>query len=210
MKDEGYEQRVEKYIGHKAFIIIFLIIILILLVCGYMFSSKINSKEKSKSKDKNDVQMDLPISKEEDKNEFNYNSEIGYGTATVVGYATTEQVSDSDIAYPLAPVYDMIYFNVVETKNDSFLRFLKDYEGNTYLGDKKFAIGCLQNDKIIYYNDSDETGMKEYELSVDETEKIMNSTKNSLVKLEIEIFKHTSGMGAPKCYSWISTISVKQ
>jgi hypothetical protein len=178
---------------------------------GFKFSEKMKSKDNKKDKTVENTPDEQPITKEEDKNEINYDDGIGYGIATVKGYVTVEKIYDGDVVGPDSPTYDMIYFNVTETKNDQFLSYLKDNEGKTYLGDKKFSIGCLlNNDKITYINDSDATEMKKYEISVTDSTRIMNSTKDDPVKLEIEIFKLTGGSGAPKCYSMISTINVKE
>ena len=50
--------------------------------------------------------------------------------------------------------------------------------------------------------------MKEYNLTKDETTKIMTATKEKTVKLELEKLKLTDGVEAPNCYSHITKIKV--
>lgn len=204
------------------YILLMIIMLLFGIIIGYGTSRILDDKkeensncteEKESTKETNkeeNTSNENNITIEEDNNSFSYNmGESGYGIATVTGYITTEKVIESDVYFSGAPTYDLIYFNIVDSKNDNFLKYLKDHDGNTFVSEKKFAIGCLENNKIVYNNFSDSTGMKEYEITSTDTNKLMNSTKETPVKLEIEIYKNTQGFGAPKCYSWISTVKVK-
>lgn len=184
------------------------ILILVLSFCLILFGC---GKKEDTEENNNTQGGDTPTIVE-DVNDFTYNGEIGYGTATVVGYVSVEKASSSDVVGPGEDEnkYDLFYFNITDSKNEQFLNYLKDHNGNAYVSENKFAIGCLDdNDNIVYYNDSDENGMTKYEVTTPSSTKIVNSTKDNPVKLEIEIFKFTGGSGAPKCYSFISSIKVK-
>ena len=50
--------------------------------------------------------------------------------------------------------------------------------------------------------------MKEYQLSVVDSVKIMNSTINNPIFLELERLEFNGGSGAPTCYSHITNIKV--
>ena len=101
-----------------------------------------------------------------------------------------------------------LFFDLEDVLQE-FLKYLKDHGGNAYISEKKFALGCSEDDKITYINDSDSTGMKSYELTKEDSSKIMNSKENKPIKLEVEIYKFTGGSGAPECYSYISRVEVK-
>ena len=215
-KKEGVKQETNQCKSHKAFIIVILVIAMgISFGCGFMFSEKMRENDKPKESQK----VDKPEEKPELVNTPLVDNEPvpeGYdaysftGKATVRGYVRTQKVPSGDVVSDNPTTYDMVFFNVTESDNNKFLAFLSAFDGNTYAGEKTFSIGCVREGKLTHYNDSDETGMKEYALNQEDTNLIMNSTSSKPITLEIERLKFTGGSGAPDCYSYISTITVKK
>lgn len=205
--------------SHKAFIIVILVIAMgISFGCGFMFSEKMRENDKPKEGQK----VDKPTPPEEKPELVNtplvdnepvpegYDAYSFTGKATVRGYVRTQKVPSGDVISDNPTTYDMVFFNVTESDNNKFLAFLSAFDENTYVGEKTFSMGCVKEGKLTHYNDSDETGMKEYVINEGDTNLIMSSTLDKPVTLEIERLKFTGGSGAPDCYSHISTIVVKK
>lgn len=190
------------------------VIVVLLIIIGFLVVEVTKGKDKGKeeTEKKNDV-----VEKEENKveaepvvNDFHF-TESGsqYGTATVKGYITEKEIIAGDISFDASNTYTALFFNVTETESTEFKNFLKAGNGNSFHDEKGFVIGCYEDGVINYYNSSDETGMKAYKIPEADALKIKNSTIEAPVTLEVSVLKLSSGMGAPDCYSFISTVKVK-
>jgi len=131
----------------------------------------------------------------------------GYGKVNVTGYAYTEERTNSDTGEK----YKYVFFKVTESNSNNFMQFLEDNNGNAYVGDKAIGLGCLNNNIISYNNASDEFGTKgvNYKLSVNDTSKIMSSSSNNPINLELEKYRLTNGSSGYNCTSLITKITVK-
>ena len=99
-------------------------------------------------------------------------------------------------------------FHIVNTDSNDFLKWIDNSKGNSFVGDKAIGIGCINDNIIEYYNSSDEKEDAQYRISKNDSEKIINSTKDNLVKLKLERKVYTGGSGTPMCYSHITNINV--
>ena len=214
--EEVKQEESKKYKSHKVFIIVMLLIAMgISFGCGFLFSEKLKNNDKKEENITSDKKDDNTITTEplvdNEPLPEGYDANTFYGKATVRGYVTTEKITSGDITYEGSPTYDMVFLNITESNSNKLMAFIGLYSsnGNSYAKDKAIAIGCIKDGKLVHYNHSDEFGMKEYVLDEAGTTKLMNSTKESPITLEIERYKFTGGSGAPDCYSHISTIIVK-
>ncbi|MBR3490423.1 MAG: hypothetical protein IKH36_02915 [Bacilli bacterium] len=219
--EEVKQEESKKCKGHKVFIIVIILIAMsISFGCGFLFSEKLKDNDKKEANtisDKKDDNANTntatpePLVDNEPLPE-GYDANSYYGKATVRGYVTTKKVTSGDVVTDNSPTYDMVFFNITESNSNKFMAFVDSYgsSGNSYASGKAIAIGCVKDGKLVHYNDSDEFGMKEYELSEADTTKLMNTTKEATITLEIERYKFTGGSGAPDCYSHISTIAIEE
>lgn len=177
----------------KSLIIIITIVSLVILVfLGYLVSKKILINNNDNKGDSN--------------NKFSIETESG--RVEVLGYATLEKVNEADCYTDNCNKYDYVFFNILESESEDFLTYIENLNGNTFVSNQNIGLGCFSNNILNYYNHSDEFGMKSFTLTKDETSKIMNSTKENPIKLELEKSKLTGGIGAPNCYSHITNIKV--
>ncbi len=128
------------------------------------------------------------------------------GTLEVTGYA--EKVAKLTGATGTETV-DYIYFYVVGTNSNEIYTYINNHSGNAFFKTNAIGLGCLDNNKIHYWNASDANGEKKYELSAEDTAKIMNSTSANPIKLELTKMPYSSAKGAPTCTSMMTTIKVK-
>ena len=166
---------------------------------------------------------DLPEKKDlmnEEVNTFtitdkNYSSN-GYGKVRVKGYALVKEISSCNVDGPCEEneksTTNYVYFNILETKSNDFLSFLEYWKENTISPTDKptVILGCLSNKKLSYENDSDSLGMTNFSLNEETTNKIINSTEDNPIILDLERLEFTSGSGAPACYSHITYINIAE
>ena len=229
MEEEKKEETVQEEVkqvepkecgNHKIFIIVIVLIALgISFGSGFLFSEKLKNNDKKESNTNANTSTNTntkpttpePLVDNEPLPE-GYDASTYYGKATVRGYATTEKITSGDVVTDDSPSYDMVFFNITESDSNKLMAFVDLYgsNGNSYVNGRAIAIGCVKDGKLVHYNDSDEFGMKEYELGEADTTKLVNSTSDATITLEIERYQFTGGSGAPDCYSHISTIAIKE
>ncbi len=129
------------------------------------------------------------------------------GKFTATGYVTTKQVEQAWCETD-CDVYTYAFFNITSTTNQAISKFFSENQGNSYVGNNSIGIGCVENGKLEWINDSDAYPMKEYTLTVADTETLLESDSGNLVKVEFEKYKFTGGSGAPTCYSHFGGIKV--
>ena len=93
-------------------------------------------------------------------------------------------------------------------QSDDFSSYVRDLNGNAFAKENAIGLGCIENNRLSYVNDSDELGMKGYNLSESDTSILLNSSQSNPITLELEKLQYTSGRGAPKCYSHITYVKV--
>ena len=131
----------------------------------------------------------------------------GYGKATVTGYAYVEERTNIDDG----ETFKYVLFKITKSSSDNFMEFLGLLNGNSYVGEEAIGLGCLNNDVISYINASDEFGDKgtSFELTAEDTAKIINSSANKPINLELEKYKLTNGSSGYNCTSLITKVTVK-
>ncbi len=102
-----------------------------------------------------------------------------------------------------------IYFHIISGGNSDFLKFINNNSNIFFAKEGAIGLGCKNNNIITYENKSKKLGFEEFELSLDESNKILNSSKNNPVTLKLERLKEPlEGYGPSACQSLITHISV--
>lgn len=200
---------------NKVIIILLVVIIAILAVLCILFatgtitlnSNKINNNQlMNENNDINDTNInnqENTIQDELGKNDTFTNNDSGI--VEVIGYPVIKELTDE---INTGEKYNYVYFNIVETKSGEFKRYLESLKGNSFVLDNAIGLGCVIDSKIKYSNSSDNSKLKEYELSLDTSSKILNASESNPIKLKLEKLPLTYGGGASICYSHITTIEV--
>ncbi len=192
-------------------IIVMLLILCILLATGTisfnsnMTNSNQQSSENNISNDENiNNQENIPIQDELGKNDtFSTNDESGI--VEVIGYPETKELIDG---MNDGEKYNYVYFHIKETKSDEFKKYIDSLKGNSFVLENAIGLGCIIDSKIKYSNSYDDAKLEGYELSEEDSNKILNATESNPIKLKLEKLPLTYSGGAPICYSHITTIEV--
>ena len=142
----------------------------------------------------------------EPTNTFSQHPNIGYyGELIITGYATIRDVTEA-YGEKLDPPYTYVSFEITETENSAVYDFLAQNKGNSFLGDSSIGLGCLENGTIEYFNESSDFGYQERTIPANLTTKILNSTEDSPIILQLTRHQPTAGSQAPSCYSHFAEI----
>ena len=129
------------------------------------------------------------------------------GVVEVIGYPEIREMIDE---MNTGEKYSYVFFHITETNSNNFKEYINSLKGNAFVLDNAIGIGCKKENIIEYFNSSDETGKgKYYELSLEDSSRILNATNNNPIKLKLERKTLTYGGGASACYSHITTIEVE-
>ena len=221
------------------FLVVFLIIIILGIIgFGYYEYQKFNKKYDSLSEkydqlnnnykqiknDYDNAKTELEKSKKNVKEDTAKNSDTntsvvndfkldssdnsgGYGTVTVTGYPEVKFISGYHTSIDVDRYY--IYFHIISGGNSDFLKFINDNSNINLAKEGAIGLGCKKNNVIIYENRSKKLGFEEFKLSLDESNKILDSSKNNPVTLKLERLKESmEGYGPSACQSLITHISV--
>ena len=166
------------------------------------------------------IYSDMLITMREGDNNINEVKELeigsfsmpeGYGTVQVEGYAQiqpTMDCADGCDAQTQKGMFEFVVFTITKINNDA----LKEYfETNPDYSTAwpQIGLGCYLDELITYDNNADITGIKNYELSTIASTKIINSSQDKLIRLELEKLPLTTESDAPvDCYSHFNRISV--
>lgn len=137
---------------------------------------------------------------------FSVSDGIPQGTVTVEGYADIEIVIEPFCEGSTCEEYDYVFFNITKSDSAEFEEFLTLYGGNAFASDSRIGLGCLIDEHIVYENDSDLYGRKEFILTEEDTSNILDATSDNPVTLTLTKLPLTGGAGAPACYSHFTTI----
>lgn len=176
-------------------VIIVLLSLTIIGVIGYLIYDDVfinSNNETNENKDKDESKVDT------------FSIDTNSGKVIVTGYVTSEKIQEN--LYDEGYLYT--YFNILDSNSKNFLTFIENRKGNLFVTNNGIGIGCIEDNTLNYYNASDIYGMMNYKLSEKDTNRIMNSTKENPIKLELERLMFTSGSGAPNCYSHITNIKI--
>ena len=145
------------------------------------------------------------------KNNFKLDSSDlfgGYGTVTVTGYSEVKYFSGHTMDNKH---YYYVYFHILSGGNSAFHKVLKDLDQNSFAGKNKIGLGCKKDNKIVYVNDSAKYGRsKNFEISINDSRKILNSSKQNLITLELQRLTYFDaiGVGGGHCHSFITHVKV--
>ena len=225
---ENESQNTQTPINKNNNIIIIILITVIVGLTAFIVYDKVlkETKEPDKEEGLNNTNNDIQTPKNSEdklqtttpeepialeKGTFKYANRNGFGTVQVEGYITFEKLSNcTDIcSAEETDTYDYALFNITKLNNNDFSNYIESLEGNSFASTNAIGIGCINNNKLTYINGTDTNGLQTHELSNEDTTKILNSTKENPIILELSKEKFTNGGGAPQCYSHISTIKVK-
>ena len=198
--------------NNKGVIALLIVIIVILAVLCVLFATETislntkttNNNEQTTGNNSNtDNQEVEPVEDELGKYDTFSNES---GVVEVIGYPETKELTDD---MNTGEKYNYVYFHIKETKSDEFKKYIESLKGNSFVLDDAIGLGCIIDNKIKYSNSSNEAKLKEYELSQEDSSKILNATESNPIKLKLERLPLTYGGGAPVCYSHITTIEVE-
>ena len=216
--------------SNKKFLLIGLIVLLFFVGVGLGFvtcnllsddsssEKKVIVKECDKKEEIDDVVSDNDDEIETDEEDDDFADDeieeepekeiFEYGKVTVTGFVTIGKMSSFD-CFENCETVDYLFFHVMETEDESFLNFLEDRAGNSFVLGNAIGLGCVNNGVLSYYNSSDALGGKHFSLSKDNTKKLLDSSRYNMVTLELERKEFSGGSEAPLCYSHITTINFK-
>lgn len=137
-----------------------------------------------------------------DPTSSDYAENNGYGSVQVTGYAYVEKVGYYE------KKFDYVYFQVINSSDNVFLKFLESQDGNSFAKKDAMGLGCIDGENIKWSNYSNEHGYAYYTMDKENTSKIINSSSSNTIRLNIEKLKVKDGVGADDCYSHATKISI--
>ncbi len=182
-------------------VIVLLLALVILLATGTI---SFKSNELNNNQNSSNTEYEKDIQNELGKNDT-FSTSTNSGVVEIIGYPETKELIDE---MGDGKHYNYVYFHIIESKSTEFKNYIKSLEGNSYVLEDAIGIGCNSDGKITYYNSSDEYGDMEYEISKEDSSKILNATENNPIRLKLERLVYSSGKGAPICYSHITKVEI--
>ena len=205
-------------------IILLLIVIVGLLIFGYYKFNKLtldyNSvKQELETLKNKKVEPEIiePENNEPENNETTTNDKFvldendiwgGYGTVTVKGYAKIEKFEPYPGEEPSGTGEDYVYFNLLES-DKTFKTFVNNVESAWALEDS-IGLGCIIDNKIKYSNESKKYGEKVFEITKEDSKKIINSTKEKPITLKLTRLQSDPNYQAhdTDCFSIITEVKI--
>lgn len=129
------------------------------------------------------------------------------GTAYVRGYAVTQDMREPFCERD-CQTYKYVFLVVTDTSNEAFKRFLRDNAGNTYAGPEKIGLGCIKDETLTYWNDTDSHGRQEYRVDPAVSRSILQSSQDAPVTLALTKEPFRGGAGAPACYAHFTRVEI--
>lgn len=121
-----------------------------------------------------------------------------YGDLTLKGYIELEEMEEMGTGKP----FTYAFFIFEDPKNESFIKYLEDSKGNSFLGENKLGLGCYEESKKrIYSVNYGAEDQADNVLENENFEKISKSNKGNMVTLKVTKPMPPMGGGAPSCYS---------
>lgn len=128
------------------------------------------------------------------------------GDFLVSGYPTLENIHESFCEDRDCPSYRYVYFNVLSTENSELQEHLMESADYLRHRSMRIGLGCLDNDRIHWTNDSDERGQQEQQLSAEFTIEVMAATMADPISLHLIKLPNSKRIVSPACSSEFSTI----
>lgn len=152
----------------------------------------------------NNTQNEIPPKEDNFGKNDTFNISTESGSVDVLGYITIEKIEN----FETNETNDYVFFNIVDTKSNDFKTFLEGLSGNTFGGNNKIGLGCIDNEKIYYFNSSDGKELESYEIGETSSKKILDSKEGNPIKLRLTRLEYNGGTSAPICYSHITNVEV--
>ena len=195
--------------------------ILLLGAVGFIVYDKFIATDKDDDSSK--TENNQPVKLEKGTFRLDPTDGMGWnGYTQVEGYATIKTMPDcwETCENDNPDTVEYVMFHVVRSGNQEFLKYIGNNEGNAFGGGGVIGLGCTKDGSIYYVNHSDAsfyalsndngdlnpTAVRK--LSASDSVKILASTKDNPIILNLERERLSSGSGAPACYSHITTISL--
>ena len=201
---------------------VFVATIILLAVCviglsSFIIYDKVIKKEPNKENVINGNNSEKQVNETDDKdnsNQVENSDNIVEFKGKVTGYVTivTEQGDGLDV--PDNEEKKLVFFNITSTDSNDIKAFIKNNQGNSFVNEKGFSIGCLENNSIIRDNNYDNpsgspyTISKTFTIAGNDATRLLETNVSNKITLEIEKKKFTSGGGASLCYSHLTNISI--
>ncbi len=134
-----------------------------------------------------------------------FDAATGSGTVYVRGYSEIIPVEEPFCAKDCKR-YRYVTFRLVEEPSVALRTFMSDNEGNAYLSKNALGIGCVEGDHIVYENDSDTVGRKQYALAPEVAQLLLKTDASTPIVLQLTKYSLMGGSGADACYSHFADI----
>ena len=180
---------------------------IILIILLLMIFISIKNKKKYDFRNNqvtNNTQNEIPPKEDNFGKNDTFNISTESGSVDVLGYITIEKIK----SFETDETNDYVFFNIVDTKSNDFKAFLDGLSGNTFGGNNKIGLGCINNGKIYYFNSSDGKELESYEIGETSSKKILDSIEGNPIKLRLTRLEYNGGTSAPICYSHITNVEV--
>lgn len=177
---------------------------IILIILLLMIFISIKNKKKYDFRNTNNTQNEIPLKEDNFGKNDTFNISTESGSVDVLGYITIEKIEN----FETDETNDYVFFNIVDTKSEDFKTFLEGLSGNTFGGNNKIGLGCIDNEKIYYFNSSDGKELESYEIGETSSKKILDSKEGNPIKLRLTRLEYNGGTSAPICYSHITNVEV--
>ncbi len=177
---------------------------IILIILLLMIFISIKNKKKYYFRNTNNTQNEIPPKEDNFGKNDTFNISTESGSVDVLGYITIEKIENFDNE----ETFNYVFFNIVDTKSNDFKTFLEGLSGNTFGGNNKIGLGCIDNEKIYYFNSSDGKELESYEIGETSSKKILDSKEGNPIKLRLTRLEYNGGTSAPICYSHITNVEV--
>ena len=104
------------------------------------------------------------------------------------------------------PVYTYVFF--IFEQNKELQNFVQKNLENAFVKKNAIGIGCVNDEGVYYYNDSD-IGTKEETLPINISNRLLQSSKENKIDVQFRREINSSGKGAPSCYSHFRDFSIR-
>lgn len=127
------------------------------------------------------------------------------GSLTLTGYLEIKSVQDFD-----GKSSDYAFFIITKTNNNLIYDYLREEEGNSFVGNNSIGLGCYQKESNrIFSTNYGDIGVAENVISGNEYQKLITSTQTNLIQLDLTKPIFNGGGGAPTCYSHFRDFEIK-
>lgn len=189
--------------------VIILFALVIGLTCYIIYDKSLNNDGNNNAQNYNDLANNNENNNSELitdnlSNSNDFKKETGTGKVEVLGYVTLEKRNEITCDLEECKKYDYVLFNILKAENKDFLEYVESNIGNMFFGTNSIGLGCVENTKLMYTTISEEFHIRHIELYEYESSKILNSTLENPIKLELEFLTQSGRSAIDTCSSFVS------